>query len=303
MGPGAAGGGALGVRRTGDARPNPSGRGCVAGAVAYHRGPATPVAARSVREVEMNRSDEYSGMIAETIGIEGHGGDTIRAYVAKPLGPGPFPGVVLIHHAPGWDEWYFEATRKFAHHGYLAICPNLYERVGHGSPEDVAAMVRSAGGVPDDQVIGDVEGAMRALRALPVHNGKIGVIGTCSGGRHTYLVACRSQGVDAAVDCWGGGVVMTADQLNAMRPVAPIDYTADLSCPLLGIFGNEDRSPTPEQVDTHEAALKQHGKRYEFHRYDGAGHGFFYYDRPAYRQEQAVDGWNKIWAFFGEQLA
>ena len=55
--------------------------------------------------------------------------------------------------------------------------------------------------------------------------------------------------------------------------------------------------PTPEQVNQHEAELKKHGKNYEFHRYDGAGHGFFYYDRPAYRQEQAVDGWKKVLAF------
>lgn len=251
----------------------------------------------------MNRTDEYSGQLAETIGIAGHNGDIIRAYTARPLGPGPFPGVVLLHHAPGWDEWYFEATRRFAHHGYAAICPNLYERVGHGTPEDVGAMVRSAGGVPDDQVVGDVEAAMGYMRSLPVLNGKVGVIGTCSGGRQTYLVACRASGVDAAVDCWGGGVVMEADRLTALQPVAPIDYTQDLSCPLLGIFGEEDRSPTPEQVAQHEAELRAHSKSYEFHTYPGAGHGFFYYDRPAYRQEQAVDGWAKIWTFFGQHLS
>ena len=76
--------------------------------------------------------------------------------------------------------------------------------------------------------------------------------------------------------------------------MAPIDYTKDLSCPMIGIFGNDDKSPSPEQVNQHEAELKKHGKNYEFHRYDGAGHGFFYYDRPAYRQEQAVDGWKKV---------
>ena len=72
---------------------------------------------------------------------------------------------------------------------------------------------------------------------------------------------------------------------------------------MLGLFGNEDRAPTPEQVDQHEAELKKHGKKYEFHRYDGAGHGFFYYDRPAYRIEQAVDGWKKVFAFLEKHLA
>ena len=74
----------------------------------------------------MYQTDMYEGMVAETITMHGANGDVINAYFARPLGAGPFPGVVLIHHLPGWDEWYREATRKFAHHGYLALSPNLY---------------------------------------------------------------------------------------------------------------------------------------------------------------------------------
>jgi carboxymethylenebutenolidase len=241
-------------------------------------------------------------MLAETITIRGHGGEDISAYVARPLGSGPYPGVLLFHHAPGWDEFYWETTRRFAHHGYIALCPNLYHRAGEGSPDDVAARVRAAGGISDDQVMGDAEGAIRYLRALPVANGKIGVFGTCSGGRHVVLAACRLRGIDAAVDCWGGGVVMPKEQLNPMRPVSPHDLTKELSCPLLGLFGNEDRNPSPEQVNQHEQELKKYSKSYEFYRYDNAGHGFFYYDRPMYRIEQTIDGWQKVWAFFGRHL-
>jgi carboxymethylenebutenolidase len=140
------------------------------------------------------------------------------------------------------------------------------------------------------------------LRSLPYINGKVGVFGTCSGGRLTFLTACRVKGFDAAVECWGGRVVMSQEELNSKQPVAPIDYTRDLSCPLIGLFGNEDQSPSPEQVNRHEQELKNHGKTYEFHRYDGAGHGFFYYDRPNYRQQQAVDGWNKVFAFLEQHL-
>ena len=250
----------------------------------------------------MYQTNMYEGMLAETCTLHGFHGDVINAYFARPLGPGPFPGMVVIHHAPGWDEWYREATRKFAHHGYAAISPNLYFRDGHGTPEDVGAKVRAAGGVPDDQAVGDVEGAMRYLRSLPYVNGKVGVFGTCSGGRHAFLVACRVKGFDAAVDCWGGRVVMSKEELTAKQPVAPIDYTKDLPCPLLGLFGAEDKSPSPEQVAQHEQELKKHGKTYEFHMYSQAGHGFFYYDRPAYRQEQAVDGWKKVFAFLEKHL-
>ena len=251
----------------------------------------------------MYQTDVYEGMLAETVTVRGAGGEAINAYFARPLGPGPFPGVVTIHHAPGWDEWYREVTRKFAHHGYATVSPNLYFRDGHGTPEDVAAKARAAGGVPDDQAVGDLEGAMQYLRSLPYVNGRVGVFGTCSGGRHAYLAACRAKGFDAVVDCWGGRVVMPADALSPKQPVAPIDYTGDLPCPILGLFGEEDRSPTPEQVAQHEAELKRHGKTYEFHMYPKAGHGFFYYDRPNYRQEQAVDGWKKIFAFLETHLS
>jgi carboxymethylenebutenolidase len=243
-------------------------------------------------------------MLAETVTIRGHQGDAIKAYYARPLGPGPFPGVVVIHHAPGWDEWCKEVTRKLAHYGYAAIAPNLYHRAGPGSPDDVAARVRAAGGVADDQVMGDVAGAMEFLRAQPYANGKVGVIGFCSGGRHTYLAACRLPSVDAAVDCWGGGVIVDdPGQLNDLRPVAPIDLTEQMRGPLLGIFGNEDRNPSPDQVDRTEEVLRRLGKTYEFYRYDGAGHGFFAVDRPAYRPQQAVDGWQKVFGFFAKYLA
>ena len=251
----------------------------------------------------MYETDMYEGMLAETVPIRGHGGDTINSYFARPLGAGPFPGVVLIHHMPGWDEWYREATRRFAHHGYAAISPNLYFRAGHGTPDDVAAKVRGDGGTPDDQAVGDVESALRYMRSLPYSSGKVGLIGTCSGGRLTFLTACRMQGFDAAVDCWGGRVVMSEEELTPKQPVSPLDYTKDLSCPLLGLFGEEDQAPSPEQVEIHEQELKKFGKSYDFHMYPDAGHGFFYYDRPAYRQEQAVDGWKKVFGFFETHLA
>ena len=249
----------------------------------------------------MYQTNMYESLLAETVTINGNNDEQINAYFARPLGPGPFAGVVLAHHMPGWDQWYKEATLRYARHGYAALSPNLYYRVGHGTPEDVAAKARAAGGVPDDQVVGDLVGAAKYLRAQPISNGKVGVFGTCSGGRHAYLAACRTTAVfDAVVDCWGGRVVMGSDDLTPNQPVSPLAYTENLQSPLLGLFGEEDQSPSPEQVAIHEAELKKFGKEYEFHMY--AGHGFFYYHRPSYRQEQAVDGWNKIFAFLEKHL-
>jgi carboxymethylenebutenolidase len=245
----------------------------------------------------------YRSIVADTVRFAAHNGDDGEAYYARPAGGGRSPGVVVIHHMPGWDEWTTEATRKLAHHGFAAIAPHLFFRAGPGSPDDLAAKMRAAGGVPDDQVMGDVAGGMAFLRARPEATGKLGVMGFCSGGRHAFLAACRLEGVDALVDCWGGRVIVDdPGELTPNRPVAPIEFAEGITCPVLGLFGNDDKNPSPDHVNRTEATLKRLGKQYEFHRYDGAGHGFFSAYRPQYRVEQAVDGWNKVFAFLARHL-
>jgi carboxymethylenebutenolidase len=248
------------------------------------------------------RTDAPGGLIAEVIPFAAGGGDEIHAYVVRPDTDQPHPGIVAVHHLPGWDEFYREFSDRLARHGYTVICPDLYDRFGHGTPDDVAATVRAEGGVPDDSVVADCAAALTWLKALPTSNGKAGIIGMCSGGRHALLTASRITGFDAVADLWGGGVIASQEELSPARPVPVIDYTAGLSAPLLGLFGNDDRYPTPELVDQHEAELKRLGKNYEFHRYDGASHGFFYYHTPMYRPEQAMDGWEKVFGFFSRHL-
>ena len=245
----------------------------------------------------------YEGLLGETIRYSAHNGDEIPAYFARPLGVSNVPGIVVLHHMPGWDEQTKEITRKFAHHGFAAIMPHLHHRAAPGAdPDDASAATRAAGGVPDDRLIGDVEAAMKLLRSLPYGNGNIGVIGFCSGGRQSYLCATRIPSLGAAVDCWGGGVTTAAADLTERQPVAPIDLTANINCPLMGIFGNDDQRPSPADVDATEAELKRHSKVYEFHRYDGAGHGFFATNRPGYRPVQCTDAWTHVLRWFDTYL-
>jgi carboxymethylenebutenolidase len=240
---------------------------------------------------------------AESVTITGADGDEIEAYFARPTAPGSYPGVVVIHHMPGYDRSSKEITRTFAAYGYSALCPNLHYRYApHAKPTDAAAATREAGGVPDDQCIGDVGGAVEYLRALPSANGKVGVIGYCSGGRQAYVVAC-SLDIDAAIDCYGGRVVAAPEDLTPARPISPVDRTADMQCPLLGLFGAEDTNPSPEQVAQIEAVLQAHDKTYEFHTFDNAGHAFFSVDRPNYRVDAAREGWKLVWNFFGRHLS
>jgi len=246
----------------------------------------------------------FRGIQAETVKFQGFNGESGEAYYARPSAAGKYPGVVVIHHFPGWDEWTAEVVRKFADHGYATIAPSLYFRLGDGASPEVVARARAAGGMPDDQVMGDVSGAASFLRAQPNSNGKVGVIGFCSGGRQAYLAACRIADLDAVVDCWGGSVAADdPSKLPKTQPVAPIELTERIRCPLLGLFGNDDTNPSPADVDRTEAALKRFGKNYEFHRYDQAGHAFFAWYRANYRPEQAQDGWKKVFAFFERSLA
>lgn len=229
------------------------------------------------------------GLLAETVTITGHGDDEIEAYFARPTDGPQQPSVVVLHHMPGYDRASKEIARTFGVYGYATLMPNLFHRYAPGAkPGDAAAAAREAGGVPDEQLLGDARGAIDFLRRRPEGNGKVGVIGYCSGGRQTFLVACTLD-VDAAVDCYGGG--------------ADVSLAPNLRCPLLGLFGADDQRPSPADVEELRAALTAHGKTFELHAYDGAGHAFFSVDRPSYRVDAAKDGWKQIWAFFGRELA
>jgi carboxymethylenebutenolidase len=240
----------------------------------------------------------------ETVVFTGAGGDQIEGYLATAADTDAVGGVVVIHHMPGYDSSTKEITRRFAALGYNAICPNLHFREAPGaSSDDAAAAVRAIGGVPDDRLVGDVDGAAAHLRSLPNANGRIAVIGYCSGGRQAFLAAC-SLTLEAAVDCYGGFVVEMPPEgfpLAIRRPLT--DMAPRLSCPLLGLFGAEDSHPAPEHVAELDRVLTDAGKEHEFHTFENAGHGFFATDRPSYVAAAAEQGWALIEAFFNRHLA
>jgi carboxymethylenebutenolidase len=242
-------------------------------------------------------------MRAETVQIAGHGQDAIEAYLAQPVDAAPTGGVVVIHHMPGFDQETKEITRRFAAHGYLAICPNLYSREAPGaSPDDAAAAARALGGVPDERLVGDVGAAAAYLRSFGSSNGKVATIGYCSGGRQSFLAAC-SLDLQAAVDCYGAFVTRPTPDGLPLNVEAIVHLAPNLSCPLLGLFGAEDQYPSPEEVVELEEALTAAGKQFEFHSYEGAGHAFFATNRPSYRPEAANEGWQRIGEFFERHLA
>jgi carboxymethylenebutenolidase len=114
------------------------------------------------------------------------------------------------------------------------------------------------------------------------------------------LAACHLE-LQAAVDCYGAFVTGTPPPERAITNL--VDQLPGLKAPLLGLFGNDDSFPSPEQVDELEVILRRQGSPYEFHHYDDAGHAFFAVDRPSYRVEAANDGWEQIATFFDTHLS
>jgi carboxymethylenebutenolidase len=155
--------------------------------------------------------------------------------------------------------------------------------------------------MPDDRSMGDIDGAITsAARCAPQCKARHHRL--LPGGRQVYLASPR-PGIDAAVACYPGGVGAGSAGLTPRQPVDPLTLTKDMNCPLLGIFGKEDRRPSPEHVALMEAELKKFGKTYEFQSYENAGHSIFATNRPDYRPAAADDGWKRIFAFYGKYLA
>jgi carboxymethylenebutenolidase len=256
-----------------------------------------------LRMSQLGYTPAYDAVLAETVTLPGNDGHPIEAYLARPLRPGPRGGVIVFHHFPGFDAATKEIVRRLAVEGYDAIAPNLFTREAPGAaPDDAYATVRAMGGVPDLQVVGDGAGCAAYLRGLVSSNGKVGTIGYCSGGRHSFLVGC-SVDVQAVVDCYGAWVMNppAPDSNMLARPI--IDLAPGLTGSVLGLFGVEDRAPSPDETAQISAELTRLGKDHEFHTFDEAGHGFFAVDRPSYRPAAAVEGWRVLLDFYRRHLS
>ena len=165
-------------------------------------------------------------------------GTMIDALYSRPAEPGNYPAVIVTMEGMGLMNHHKDIAVRFAGRGFLAIAPDLYTREGTPEPENVLATLFAS---PDSRAMDDLDGAALFLKSQAHSNGKVGIIGFCSGGRYTLMMACQSSNIDAAVDSAGGHI---ADQeITDLRPVNPIDMIPNLSCPLLALFGIEDPEP------------------------------------------------------------
>ena len=198
-----------------------------------------------------------------------------------------------------------DVSNRFANIGYVTLAVDLYTREGGPPPmDDFQVVMKRLFAMSDATVLGDLEGAAEHLRRREDVTGKIGCIGFCMGGRYTLLLACTSERLAAAVDCWGGFIdKATPDERSTrQRPMPPLELADGLRCPVLAAIGAEDQNPSPELGAQLRERGASSGQELEVDVYEGAGHAFFADYRPNYRPQAAAKLWLQIVPFFARHL-
>ena len=250
-----------------------------------------PVAAQTIKT-------DSSGLTVGEVTIMS-GDFKMPAYRAMPSGKTNLPVVLVISEIFGVHEHIADVARRFARLGYLAIAPELFVRQGdaqaYGEISKLMAEVVSK--VPDAQVMGDLDACVAWAKGNGGDTRRLGATGFCWGGRITWLYAAHNPALKAAV-AWYGRLVGTP---NPLSPTNPIDVTAKLTAPVLGLYGAEDQGIPLATVEQMKAALATGdaaAKASQFVVYPGASHAFHADYRPSYKKDAAEDGWKRCVAWF-----
>jgi carboxymethylenebutenolidase len=226
---------------------------------------------------------------------------SMPVYQARPAAGSNFPIVILLSEIWGVHEWVKDCTRRFAKLGYCAVAPELFKREGGvGHMTDVPAILKIVLAVPRKQLLGDIAAAGDWAKKLPgVRADRVGVTGWCWGGSTVYQVAATNPDIKAAVAWYGPPARPYQDTPS---PVTGFDLVKDIKCPFLGLYGETDKNPPPEDATRFAELLKQTNKNVEIVIYPGAGHAFFADYRPSYNAAAAADAWKRCTAFFDKWL-
>ena len=228
-------------------------------------------------------------------------GSAMEILVFEPEDKGPVPGIMVAQHLPiahqglEKDPFTLDIGERLAASGYACVIPYVFH---WWSPEEDLEVKRAEW--RDDWTIADLETANAVLTSLDrVDSDRIGIIGHCWGGRIAFLGACRFPLYKACATLYGGRIKIAMGEIST----PPIELSNQIQGSIIGIFGNDDQNPSPADVDDIDAALTEAGVDHEFHRYNGAGHGFQdFVDAERYRKEATEDSWEKVMAYFERKL-
>ncbi len=216
------------------------------------------------------------------------GTETIGGYLAVPESAGKHPGIVVIHEDWGLTDWVKAQTRRLAEHGYAAIAVDLYRGKVAYDPEYAYDLMVST---PPERALRDMEAALHFLTTLPnVNKEKIGSIGWSAGGKWSLLLAENDLFLAACVINY------------APLPADPAEIR-NIRAPVLAIFGSEDRSTPPSDIEAFENTMQSAQKSIEVKVYPGASHAFENSGNTlGYREGAAEDAWQRTLTFLDEHL-
>jgi carboxymethylenebutenolidase len=197
-------------------------------------------------------------------------------FSARPVGDGPWPGIVVIHEGGGISPQLLRLCQRLAAEGYATIAPDLFFRSGGSEAADYTTLI---GGLVPEEVRADVQASAEVLRDLGAQ--RIGITGFCLGGRISWTTARRGDGFDAAVGFYGSGI---SDDLGEPQ------------CPTLLFFGGQDPYIPPAEI---ERIVEHHPDTVV---YPEAGHGFMRDRSESYHEKSANDAWVRTLAFFSAHL-
>lgn len=223
-------------------------------------------------------------------------GNDMALYGNRPEGDSGFPGIVVIQHAPGVDEFIHNMVNRLADAGYCAVAPDLYHRIEQPGLEPLQKMKM----LKDQEVISDVNATVEYLRKAPeVDSDSLGITGFCMGGRVVYLMSAVNPHFKAAVVYYGGNI----KQAWGEGVASPFEHTKEINCPLLFHFGEDDTNPSLQDRQAYDEELTRYNKVHEFYSYPNAGHAFMNFtSAERYREAAANDSWPRTLAFFERYL-
>ena len=223
--------------------------------------------------------------------LEGH---VVKLLTGMPKGAGPHPAIVLCQHAPGLDAFTAKVCDRLAENGIASAAIDMYHRTGADHPERREK-------ITDVGLLADIQATLNHFRAnKQIDMNRVGIAGHCMGGRTALLGAASIPDAFKLLGIFWGGNIMTA---RGHDGPSPFELIKNVKCPVIGFFGNEDKNPSPADVDKIDAEMTKHGIAHQFHRYDGAGHAFQNFtNEQNYRERQAEDAWGKELAFFKKHL-
>jgi carboxymethylenebutenolidase len=226
------------------------------------------------------------------------GSETLRGHLSRSQTSGQRGAVVLVPDVYGLSPLYREIAGRFADRGFTTLAVDLCTRKGTPKLSGPAEAIRWIAGLSDPRVLGDLQAAIDSLAVPGV---RIGITGFCMEGQYALPAACSVRGLSACVSFYG---MLRYAERNEKKPRSPLDAAGHLSCPYLGIFGEDDVLIPGGDVAELGERPSAAGKRFEIKSYPGCGHAFLNRTRPdAYRPEAAADAFERAAGFFEAHLS